>query len=138
MLFASIGHKDSAFEMLQRAASLANEDNDKKELYADIFSDMCAYTNDQENKLSFSQKALAIYEDLQKNGKEYSQNSYAMTLYNAAIISGQQSEWKAALEYARKAYSIWSDLLLTTKDEQIKSYVSESQRMVAFLEMKAD
>lgn len=138
MLFASIGHKDSAFEMLQRAASLAEADDETEELYAEIFSDLCVYTNDQKCKLSFSQKALAIYEDLQKNGKEYSQNSYAMALYNAALILSQQGGWKVALEYARKAYSMWSDLLLTTKDEQIKSYVTESQMLVTLLEMKAN
>ena len=69
MLFASIDRKDFALEMLQRAASLADDDDDKEELYAEIFSDMCVYTNDQKRKLNFSQKALAIYEDLQKNGK---------------------------------------------------------------------
>ena len=136
MLFASIDRKDFAFEMLQRAASLADDDDDKEELYAEIFSDMCAYTNDQKRKLNFSQKALAIYEDLQKNGTESSQNSYAMALYNSALIWAQQGGWKTALAHARKAYSIWSNLLLTTKDEQIKSYVTESQRLVAFLETK--
>lgn len=67
MLFTSIDRKDVALEMLQRAASLADADEDKEELYAEIFSDMCAYTNNQKRKLNFSQKALAIYEDLQKN-----------------------------------------------------------------------
>jgi len=136
MLFASIDRKDFALEMLQRAASLADDDDDKEELYAEIFSDMCAYTNDQKRRLHFSQKALAIYENLQKSGKEYSQNSYAMALHNAALIWAQQGGWKTALAHARKAYSIWSNLLLTTKDEQIKSYVTESQRLVAFLETK--
>lgn len=134
MLFASIGNKDLAFEMLQRAAVLADEDDDKEELYADVFSDICAYTNDHQQKLSFSKKSLAIYEDLQKNGKEYSRNSYAMTLHNAALILAGQGGWQNALAHARKAYSIWNDLLSTTKDEQIKSYVTEAKRLVAFLE----
>lgn len=138
MLFASVGNKELSFAMLQRAALLADEDDDKEELYAEIFSDICAYTNEKQRKLSFSQKALAIYEDLQKNGKEYSHNSYAMTLYNAAIILMEQGGWKNALAYAKKAHSIWNTLLLTTNDQQIRSYVAEAQRLVAFLEPKAN
>lgn len=136
MLFVSIDCKDLAFEMLQRAANLADSDDNKEALYADIFSDMCAYANDQKRKLSLSQKALAIYEDLQKNGKEYSQNSYAMALYNASIISMEQSECKVALEYAKKASSIWNNVLLANNDEQIRAYAAQAKRLIAFLEGK--
>ena len=136
MLFLSIDRQDQAFEMLQRSADLADSDDHKEELYANIFSDMCAYAKSFESKLQYSKKALAIYDDLQKNEKDYSQNSYAMILYNTSIISMKYNEYRTALEYAKKASFIWEKLLLSDPDEQIKEYLPEVQRLIAFLEQK--
>jgi hypothetical protein len=86
----------------------------------------------------FSRKALAIYESLQANGKDYSPNSYAMTLYNASIISMEQSEYKTAMEYVKKSSYIWKKLLQSTTDEQIKAYLAEAQRLIKFLEWKME
>lgn len=136
MLFVNVGREDLAYNMLQRAAKLAESDDDKEELYADIYSDLCAYASDSESKLTLSRKALVIYESLQVNGKDYSQNSYAMTLYNASIIFMERSEYKIAMKYVKKASYIWNKILLSTADEQIKSYLAEAQRLLTFLEWK--
>ncbi|MBQ2726479.1 MAG: DUF4062 domain-containing protein [Clostridia bacterium] len=138
MLFAAIGCRDSAFEMLLRAADLADNADKKEELYAEIFSDLCAYTDDPEARLELSRKALAIYEDLQKQGKECSLNSYAMLLYNSAIILMEQGDCTKAMEYARKASSIWESILTSDEDDQIKLYYSEAKRLLAFLKTKAE
>ena len=83
-----------------------------------------------------SRKVLTIYESLQANGQDYSPNSYAMTLYNASIISMEQSEYKTAMEYVKKACYIWKKLLQSTTDEQINAYLAEAQRLIMFLERK--
>lgn len=136
MLFVDADRKDQAFKMLVRAAKLAESDETAEELYAEIYSDMCGYVTDSGSKLSFSRKALAIYKTLQVNGKDYSQNSYAMALYNSGVIYLERGEYKNALEYARKADYIWNRLLQSTTDEQIRSYHSEAQRLIAVLEWK--
>ena len=139
MLFANVERKDLAYNMLQKAAEIAESDDDKESLYADIYSDMCAYESDAHNKLLFSRKALAIYESLIADRKDYSPNSYAMTLYNASIISMEQSEYKTAMEYVKKAFYIWKKLLRsTTTDEQIQAYLAEAQRVIKFLEWKME
>lgn len=136
MLFVNVGRKDLAYNMLQLAAKLAESDDDKEELYADIYSDLCAYASDSESKLILSRKAFVIYESLQVNGKDYSQNSYAMTLYNASIIFMERSEYQIAMKYVKKASYIWKKIFLSTADEQIKSYLAEAQRLLTFLEWK--
>lgn len=138
MLFVNIDRKDLAYNMLQKAAEIADCDDDKETLHADIYSDMCAYESSSQKKLLFSRKALAIYESLQANGKDYSPNSYAMALYNASIISMEQSEYKTAMEYVKKASYIWKKLLQSTTDEQIKAYLAEAQRLIKFLEWKME
>lgn len=138
MLFINIDRKDLAYNMLQKAAEIVECDDDKETLHADIYSDMCAYENSSQKKLFFSRKALAIYEDLQANGKDYSPNSYAMTLYNASIISMEQSEYNAAMKYVKKAYYIWKKLFQSTTDGQIKAYLAEAQRLIKFLEWKME
>lgn len=138
MLFVNIDRKDLAYNMLQKAAEIAECDDDKESLHADIYSDMCAYESSSQKKSLFSRKALAIYESLQANGKDYSPNSYAMTLYNASIISMEQSEYNTAMEYVKKACYIWKKLLQSTTDEQIKAYLAEAQRLIMFLEWKME
>lgn len=54
MLFVNVGRKDLAYNMLKRAAKLAESDDDKEELYAEIYSDLCAYVSDSESKLILS------------------------------------------------------------------------------------
>lgn len=138
MLFVNVDRKDLAYNMLQKAAEIAESDDDKESLYADIYSDMCAYESGSHNKLLFSRRALEIYESLQANGKDYSPNSYAMTLYNASILSMERSEYKTAMEYVKKSSYIWKKLLQSTTDEQIKVYLAEAQRLIKFLEWKME
>ena len=57
MLFGNVGRKDLAYQMLQKAAQIAENDDNKESLHADIYSDMCAYE-------SSSQKNLFIHEKL--------------------------------------------------------------------------
>lgn len=111
MLFVNVDPKDLAYNMLQKATEIAESDGDKESLYVNIYSDMCAYESASLSKLLFSRKALAIYERLQANVKDYSPNSYAMTLYKASIISMERSEYKTAMEYVKKASYIWKKLL---------------------------
>ena len=136
MLFGNVGRKDLAYQMLQKAAQIAENDDNKESLHADIYSDMCAYESNSQKKSFYSQKALTIYESLQANGQDYSPNSYAMTLYNASIISMEQSEYKTAIEYVKKASYIWKKLLQSATDEQINAYLAEAQRLIMFLERK--
>ena len=136
MLFGNVGRKDLAYQMLQKAAQVADNDDNKESLYADIYSDMCAYESSSQKQSYYSRKALTIYESLQANGKDYSPNSYAMTLYNASIISMEQSEYKTAMEYVKKACYIWKKLLQSTTDEQINAYLAEAQRLIMYLERK--
>ena len=136
MLFAAIDRKDLAYKMLQQAVELAESDDNKEALYADIYSDMCFFERDSERRVVLSRKALAIYESLQARGKDYSQNSYAMVLYNASIVSMKQRDYKIALEYVKKASFIWKKILLSTTDELVKSYIAEAQRLTTFLERK--
>lgn len=102
MLFGNVGRKDLAYQMLQKAAQIAENDDNKESLHADIYSDMCAYESSSQKKSFYSRKVLTIYESLQAHGQDYSPNSYAMTLYNASIISMEQSEYKTAMEYVKK------------------------------------
>ena len=136
MLFGNVGRKDLAYQMLQKATQIADNDDDKESLYADIYSDMCAYERNSEKKALYSRKALEIYESLQANGQDYSPNSYAMTLYNASIISMEQSDYATALEYVKEACYIWKKLLQSTTDEQVNAYLTEAQRLIMFLERK--
>lgn len=136
MLFVNVGRKDLAYQMLQKAAQIAENDDNKESLHADIYSDMCVYESSSQKKSFYSRKALTIYENLQANGKDYSSNSYAMALYNASIISMEQSEYKKALEYVKKAYYIWKKLAQSTTDKQINAYLAEAQRLIMFLERK--
>ena len=136
MLFGNVGRKDLAYQMLQKAAQIAENDDNKESLHADIYSDMCAYESSSQKKSFYSRKALTIYESLQANGKDYSSNSYAMTLYNASIISMEQSEYKTAMEYVKKACYIWKKLVQSTTDQQINAYLAEAQRLIIFLERK--
>ncbi|MGN8961465.1 hypothetical protein [Bariatricus sp. HCP28S3_D3] len=136
MLFGNVGRKDLAYQMLQKAAQIAENDDNKESLHADIYSDMCAYESSSQKKSFYSRKALTIYESLQANGQDYSPNSYAMTLYNASIISMEQSEYKTAMEYVKKACYIWKKLLQSTTDEQINAYLAEAQRLIMYLERK--
>ena len=55
MLFGNVGRKDLAYQMLQKAAQIAENDDNKESLHADIYSYMCAYE-------SSSQKNLFIHE----------------------------------------------------------------------------
>lgn len=136
MLFGNVGRNDLAYQMLQKAAQIAENDDNKESLHADIYSDMCAYESSSQKKSFYSRKALTIYESLQANGKDYSSNSYAMTLYNASIISMEQSEYKTAMEYVKKACYIWKKLVQSTTDKQINAYLAEAQRLIMFLERK--
>ena len=136
MLFGNVGRKDLAYQMLQKAAQIAENDDNKEPLHADIYSDMCAYESSSQRKSFYSRNALTIYESLQANGKDYSSNSYAMALYNASIVSMEQSEYKIALEYAKKARYIWKKLAQSTTDKQIDAYLAEAQRLIMFLERK--
>lgn len=108
--------------MLQKAAQIAEKDDNKESLHADFYSDKCSYESSSQEKSFYSRKALTIYESLQANGKDYSPNSYAMTLYNASIISREQSEYKTAMEYVKKACYIWKKLVQSTTDKQINAY----------------
>lgn len=136
MLYASLNRKDMAYEMLRQAAGIADSDDRYEELYADIYSDMCVYEQEPESKLRFSQKSLAIYENLQKEGRKFSDNSYAMALFNASIILMDQGQYKRALELAQKASSIWQNMLRSNPSNQIQGCSSEAKRLVRFLEDK--
>lgn len=59
-----------------------------------------------------------------------------MTLYNASIISMEQSDYATALEYVKEACYIWKKLLQSTTDEQVNAYLTEAQRLIMFLERK--
>lgn len=48
----------------------------------------------------------------------------------------EQSEYKTAMEYVKKACYIWKKLLQSTTDEQINAYLAEAQRLIMFLERK--
>ena len=61
-----------------------------------------------------------------------------MLLYNSAIILMEQGDCTKAMEYARKASSIWESILTSDEDDQIKLYYSEAKRLLAFLKTKAE
>ena len=136
MLYASLGRKDVALEMLKRAAKISDSDNLAEALYADIYSDISAYVTDLDEKLRYIQKALIMYEHLQKAEKNYSSCSYAMTLFNASIILMERGEYESALMNAKKAHIIWEKCFFSNPDEQIKGYLSEAKRLITFLQQK--
>lgn len=57
MLFGNVGRKDLAYQMLQKAAQIAENDDNKESLHADIYSDMCAYESNS-HKNHFIHKKL--------------------------------------------------------------------------------
>lgn len=136
MLFASLQRRDLAFEMLQKACEIASSDDDANDLYADIYSDMCGYVTDPDAQYTFIQRSLAVYETLQKEGREYSRNSYAMALYNAAVILLMRKQYAQSLERVRKAIFIWETMYETNPDDQTKEYLSEANRIEALAIVK--
>jgi tetratricopeptide (TPR) repeat protein len=136
MLYAAVGRKDLAFNMLRNAAEIADSADFVDELFAKIYSDIIAYISGTGEQLMYTHKALRIYENLQKEGAQYSQNSYAMALHNASIIYMQQGDLLQALSYAKKALALWERIYSSTPDEQIMAYMGEAKRLIAFLETK--
>lgn len=135
-LYASIGRTDLAIPKLEEACWIADSARNTENLYGEIYSDMCAYAEKTADKLRYAQKALKIFEQLQKECKEYSYNSYAMTLFNTGVIFMQQENYKSALEYAQKANGVWEEQYSLSPDEQVEAYISEAQRLISFLKKK--
>lgn len=136
MLFTSLQRKDLAFEALQKACDAASDDDTAEELYGNIYSDMCAYVTDPGIRQDFIQKALTVYETLQKEGRDYSRGSHAMTLYNAAVILLQQKQYYQASQHVQHAISLWETVYATHPDDQTRAYLSEARRMAAFLDRR--
>ena len=136
LLSNDIGCKNTAIKMLKKAAFIADDDNSNEELYAEIYSDMCAYTYDLSKRLYYVKKALAIYESLRNSGKEYNQYSYAMTLHNIGLILAKKEIYDEALNYSQKALCIWESIYFSKPDEQIGLYLSEEKRLIEFLKTK--
>ena len=136
LLSNDIGCKNTAIKMLKKAAFIADDDNSNEELYAEIYSDMCAYTYDLSKRLYYVKKALAIYESLRNSGKEYNQYSYAMTLHNIGLIIAKKEIYDEALNYSQKALCIWESIYFSKPDKQIGLYLSEEKRLIEFLKTK--
>lgn len=58
MLFGNVGRKDLAYQMLQKAAQIAENDDNKESLHADIYSDMCAYESSSQKKILLFTKSF--------------------------------------------------------------------------------
>ena len=133
MLYAQKDVKTSAKKCLLNAVKIADEDTCIEDLYGTIFNDICGYEDNTSLKLKYVNRALKIFETLRKEGREYSQNSYAMSLFNAAIILMELNQYREALEKAEKALFIWKRLYMLENDKQLVNYISEADRLTKFL-----
>lgn len=133
MLYSQKGMKPLAKQCLLNSVRIADQDNCAEELYGTIFNDICGYEENVELKLKYVHKALAVFETLRKEGKEYSQNSYAMSLYNAAIILLECHQYQKASDKAEKALFIWKRLYMDENNNQLINYISEAERLLKFL-----
>ncbi len=136
MLYKAIGKDNYAHHALKKGEEIAAQAKSEKEIYAIIYCDLCGYEDDLFKNMKYLEKAINIYRKLFQDGKKYSKDSYAMCLYNRAVLQIQFRNYQYAIKDAENALFLWKEVYIQTNDESLLPKIKEAVRMIDFLNQR--
>lgn len=127
-MYAAIEKSDKSLVCLKKAVYEAEQDSEPCELYADIYSDFGALSENVTDMLIYLSKSIMTFESL--NGQDLNQDSYAMALYNYGVINYKLKKQSIAFEATSKAIVAWKKILEDNHDLSTRNKVENATRLL--------
>ncbi|MCM1230865.1 MAG: hypothetical protein NC489_12090 [Ruminococcus flavefaciens] len=115
---------------LRKAVQEAEADSEPCVLYAEIYSDYGALSENIMDIVSYMNKSVQIFEKLEEQGEKFNIHSYAMVLYNSGVINYRLKRKQTAYRLTKKAIEIWKEAIAEGHDMSIQAHLAEAERLL--------
>lgn len=129
-MYGAVGDSTRSTEMLRKAIHEAEEDSELCALYAEIYSDYGALSENIRDIVTYMDKSVRVLEQLEEYGKEFSLHSYTMALYNFGVVNYRLKRKQIAYRLTEKAINAWKKVTAEGHDSSMQAYLAEAERLL--------
>ena len=129
-MYGAVGDSTGSMEILRKAIQETEADSELCALYAEIYSDYGALSEDIMDIVAYMEKSVQAFEELEEHGEEFSLHSYAMALYNFGVVNYRLKRKQIAYRLTEKAIKIWKKATVEGNNPSIQAHLAEAERLL--------